>query len=93
MLDAGQPPEEVVCFAYSTFDIDAAMRLAEHVADVALPLERWADRTPRTPTKWSVVADLWTKALGKRYSAETWRRWDPRKKQTLPGRGRRTKPD
>ena len=34
-LDAGQPPEEVVCFAYSFYDLEIAVRLAECREDLS----------------------------------------------------------
>jgi hypothetical protein len=87
LLDAGQPPAEVVCFVYSVVhDVEIAVRLAQALDDVALLLERWSDTSPRRPTKWTVVARLWERATGMRYGTDTWRRWDPRKKQVLPRR-------
>ncbi|MGD0679667.1 MAG: hypothetical protein ABSC94_30135 [Polyangiaceae bacterium] len=92
-IEAGQPPAEAVCFAYSVlYDVDLAVRLADHVEDVDLLLQRWLDNTPRKPTKWSIASELWLKATCKEYSADTFRRWDPRKKQTLPGQPRKKAP-
>lgn len=93
-LEAGMPPAEAFCFSYSIHDLEIATRLAGHVDLIALLLDRWDDDTPRRPTKWNVAADLWEKATGKRYEPTTWRRWDPRKKQALPGskRARAKKP-
>jgi hypothetical protein len=82
-LDAGQRPAETACFLYSLHDPEIAAQLAEHVNEVELLLERWGDETPRRPTKWQVAARLWEKATGRSYSSDTWRRWDPRKKQVL----------
>ena len=85
-LDAGQPPEEVVCFALSFHDVLLAIRVAMFVDDVAKVLARWRDDSPRRPTKWTLIATLWSNVTGRKWSAETLRRYDPRKKQVAPGR-------
>jgi hypothetical protein len=90
MLDAGQRPAEVVCFTYSMHDLDLAVQLAPHVDDIALLLSRWDDDTPRTPSKWDLIAALWEKATGELVSRETWRRYDPSRKQVAPGARRKS---
>lgn len=73
-LDSGMPAEEVVCFQYSTFDLEIGKRLALHVEAVARLLERWGDDTPRRPTKWELLSLLWEQATGRRVKRGTWRK-------------------
>ncbi len=75
-----------MCFLLSFHDVFLALRVAMFVEDVTKVLARWDDESPRRPTKWTLLATLWSNVTGRRWSAATLRRYDPRKKQVVPGR-------